>query len=109
MVVRDIDSWVNFIISIAGFIALTASGIFYFRASYIKQTVEYLRSDVRDANNRADNYKKDIDEMKSKLSEIEALAAERAQELAVLRGLVTGKDQLDRIETLVLSLSGGSR
>ena len=97
-----------------GILGLFIGVIAYFKILYHKQTLEFLRQDRDDANARAEGYKEDLTRANVKISDLqgtvlnqETLLTEKSQEIHVLRNVVTGKDQLDRIEKLLTSLAEG--
>jgi len=116
----DLPAVAQVLLSIAGILGGLAFALSFFRSSYGKQTIELLRGDIDDANERAKNYKDDGDAYKEKAERkvaelqtafavLETQVSEKNQEIHVLRSIVTGKDQLDRIEKALLDFIGGMR
>lgn len=113
---ENLNAFLTVVGGILGIIGLIALAVAIFRASVTKQTIELLRNDRDDANARADGISKDFDRFKEKANlEKKQLAdqvlgyevrdSEKSQEIMILRNVVTGKDQLDRIEKLLTRLT----
>lgn len=109
------SSVLNFLLVVGAAAALLSSFIFLFRMNYAKQTIEYLRGDRDDANLRVTGIEEDFrlykeraerekSEMGQQLITYETMTSTQAQEIAILRNVVTGKDQLDRIEKILTEL-----
>lgn len=112
---ENLNAFLTVVGGILGIIGLIALAVAIFRASVTKQTIELLRNDRDDANARADGIREDFDRFKEKANlEKKQLAdqilgyevrdSEKSQEIMILRNVVTGKDQLDRIEKLLSNL-----
>lgn len=113
---NETNSILTLVGSVLGILGLTTLAIAIFRASITKQTIELLRSDRDDANARADGIKDDFELFKEKarveqkhlaeqLVAYEIKDSEKSQEIMILRNVVTGKDQLDRIEKILTTLA----
>ena len=116
----DIKGVVTLVGSVLGIIGLASLAVAFFRASINKQTIELLRNDRDDANARADGIRDDYALYKEKaeaehrrlndmITSLEIKDSEKSQEILILRNVVTGKDQLDRIEKLLTRLAEGER
>lgn len=112
---ENLNAFLTFIGSVLGVIGLISLAVAFFRASVTKQTLDLLRNDRDDANARADGIKEDFDRFREKanlekvqlsdqLIAYEVRDSEKSQEIMILRNVVTGKDQLDRIEKLLTNL-----
>lgn len=95
--------------TVAGFLAAVFA---FFLYSLRKQQLELLRQDRDDANERAEGFREDLEQFKIRANaekkELqdrnfaqETLLTTQGQEIHVLRSVVTGKDQLDRIEKVL--------
>lgn len=112
---NEASSIITLVSATFGIIGLTALTVAFFRASVTKQTLELLRNDRDDANARADGIRDDFELFKAKaevekqrltdqVTGYEIKDSEKSQEIMILRNVVTGKDQLERIETLLHQL-----
>lgn len=115
MVAETVINWVLGVIALA---SGSAVFVYMFRVNYAKQTIDYLRGDRDDAIVRADGFQeelknvkerhvKEIADFQAKILSYETALSTKDQEIHILRGVVTGKDQLDRIEKLLDSLYKG--
>lgn len=113
---NETNSIITLVGAVLGILGLVALAIAIFRASITKQTLELLRNDRNDANARADGIRDDFEIFKAKtlveqkhhaeqLVAYEIKDSEKSQEIMILRNIVTGKDQLDRIEKILTTLA----
>lgn len=102
--------------TVFGVIGLLATALAIFRSTYLKQTIELLRSDKEDLDKRLDSAKDERAEFEAKANKekrelqdqillYETALTEKNQEVLVLRNVVTGKEQLDRIENTMTALT----
>lgn len=112
----DIGKLITVSSAALGLVGIVALIVAFYRVSVTKQTMELLRGDRDDANTRAEGIRADLETYKEKVEAkvktlqdqvlaYEVKDSEKSQEIMILRSVVTGKDQLDRIEKVLTQLS----
>jgi len=90
----NLASSITIVIGVLGILALIAAGFSTIRSTYVKEQLESLRGDRDDQAVRINRQDEEIEQLKRDNDQLIA-------KCNVLERLVTGRDQLERIEATV--------
>lgn len=97
----SLDSPLSLVIGVLGAIALIAGLVPYFRAGWMKSSIEALRGDRDDLKERVEIVESDLASEKRKTADLQQRLTERDAAMVVLEKVVTGRDQLERVLNLL--------
>lgn len=89
----------NIIIAVLTLSALAAGAAAVFRVNYAKSQIEYLERDVKLRDNRIEILESENASMATDIALEKQKVVGLTQQIKVLEDIVTGKEQLERIQT----------
>jgi uncharacterized coiled-coil DUF342 family protein len=95
------DTWLRVVVSIIGVAGAVGIAIAVFRASYAKAQVEGLRGDRDDLIKRVEILEESKKELEVERDKLSAESAQLKNVVATLERVVTGREQLDNIVTIL--------
>ena len=93
------SDFVNVILVVVGIIVAAASAVAFFRVNLAKSQIEALRGDRDDLDDRVERLKAKLEESERKSAKQDEIIASQARNIKHLEKIVTGKEQLDHIQS----------